>query len=488
MQRVPPLFQSFLPVVILILLIMVNVLWIGGDTLGGANQLALLVASAIAIAIAIKNGYKWEVMMDKIVQSVSTTMPAIIILFMIGMLAGSWMLSGVIPSMIYYGLDILKPDYFLPATVIICAIVSVSIGSSWSTVATIGVALLGIGQTLGFSTGMVAGAIISGAYFGDKVSPLSDTTNLSAAVSETNLFTHIKYLMKTTVPSIVITLIIFTILTFTTSQGNEASSVGQMQDVLAQTFNITPFLFIIPLLVIVLIAKKVPPIPVLFMGTVAAVIAIVVAQQGVLEQLSQGNLTLKTGYDIISRALYTENNIETGHEAVNKLLTTYGMSGMLNTVWFIMTAMIFGGIMEAGGFLSRITQSAIQHIKSRGSLITTTTLSGLFLNTTASDQYLSIVIAGKMFAPSYKRQGLAPQVLGRTLEDSITVTSVLVPWNTCGATQATILNVATMTYAPYAFFCILSPLITVLYGWLGKVATTKKEATINAEESQQQVA
>lgn len=478
-SKTPTLLQSIVPIVILITLIMINVLFIGDDTLGGSNQLALLATGAFAAMLAIYNGIKWDYLMEHIVKSISTTMPAIIILLMIGMLAGSWMISGIIPSMIYYGLDILKPDYFLPATVIICSIVSVAIGSSWSTVATIGVALLGIGQALGFSDGMIAGAIISGAYFGDKISPLSDTTNLAAAVSETDLFTHIKYLLRTTIPSIVITILLFTGLTFVFRQESSATNVNQMQETLATTFHITPFLFIIPVLVIVLIAKRIPPIPVLFFGALAAVVATLITQRELLDRLSDGTLTLQSGYGIITRALYTTTAIETGDSSVNRLLTTYGMAGMLNTIWFILTAMIFGGIMEAAGFLDRITRAAVAHIKSSGSLVTSTALSGVFLNLTASDQYLSIVIAGKMFAPTYRRQGLQSKVLGRTLEDSITVTSVLVPWNTCGATQATILNVATMSYAPFAFFCILSPLMTILFGWMNKIAYIKNEKVNN---------
>lgn len=394
-------------------------------------------------------------------------MPAILILMMIGALAGTWMLSGVIPAMIHYGLYILRPDYFLPAAVIIAAIIAIATGSSWSTIATVGVALLGIGQTLGLNDAMIAGAIISGAYFGDKVSPLSDTTNLASATAGVNLFTHIRYMMFTTVPTILITFILFTIISLCIDIQPTDMSVDAVQQTITSTYQISPLLFIVPIIVIWMIARRVEPVPVLFLGAILGAILALITQSDVITQLSgQETLTFKGAYRIITQAMYGSLSINTGNPTVDTLFSTSGMAGMMNTIWLIITAMIFGGVMEAGQFLERITSALIQRVHSTGGLVTTTTGTCLLFNATASDQYIAIVVPGKMFSNAYRKNRLAPEVLSRTLEDTGTVTSVLFPWNTCGATQSSVLGVSTFTYLPYAFFCYLSPVMSILFAWL----------------------
>lgn len=468
-QRQPTILQSVIPILVLLGLIMGTVLGTDADALAGANQLSLLIASTVGAAIAVYNRVRWSDIMQGMVHTISTSMPAILILLMVGMLSGSWMVSGVIPTMIYYGLEILRPDYFLPACVVISAAVSVATGSSWSTIATIGVALIGIGHALGFDMAMTAGAIISGAYFGDKVSPLSDTTNLASAVTGTELFTHIRYMMQTTVPSILLTLIVFTVLTLTVGGGHGGVLGGDMfQQTIDATYCIHPLLLLIPALAVFMIIKKVPAVPVLMIGSLLAVVAAALFQQDLLASLSpDGRLTFGSGYEVLTRALYGQTTPVTGDAAVDDLLATGGMAGMLNTVWLIVTAMIFGGVMEAGHFLERITSAILSRVRSAGGLVSTATGSCLLFNLTAGDQYMSIVVPGKMFIGAFRRNGLESRLLSRTLEDGGTATSVLIPWNTCGATQASILGVPTFTYFPFALFCWLSPLVTLVVAWAG---------------------
>jgi len=375
------------------------------------------------------------------------------------------MLSGIVPAMIYYGLQILNPTIFLFAACIVCAIVSVATGSSWSTVATVGIALLGIGTTLGLSPGVIGGAIISGAYFGDKMSPLSDTTNLAPAMAGTDLFTHIRYMTYTTIPSITISLIIFLVIGFTAEDNMTDSGTQEVLTALDKAFNINGLLFIVPVVVIGMIIKKVPALPALLAGTLLGGLFAIIFQPQAIAQISGLAGGLGT-YMAVMKAMYTEVSITTENEMVNGLLSTGGMAGMLNTIWLIICAMIFGGVMESAGMLKRITQSIIQFAHSTGSLIASTAATSIFFNVTASDQYLAIVVPGRMFSQIYRERGLKPQVLSRTLEDSGTVTSVLIPWNTCGATQAAVLGVATLSYAPFTFFCILSPIMTILFGFL----------------------
>lgn len=472
----PSLLQSFIPILVLVGLLIVNVLLVyGDDALGGANQLALLFSGAVAAVIAIINGYSWKEILRGITSSITSALPALIILLLIGALAGTWMLSGVVPAMIYYGLDILNPTIFLFASCLICSIVSIATGSSWTTVATVGIALVGIGDVLGFEKGIIAGAIISGAYFGDKMSPLSDTTNLAPAMAGTDLITHIKYMALTTIPSIVITLIIFLVIGFFYNAGGDVEQVGELQTAITSKFYITPWLFLVPVAVIVLIIIKVPAIPALFIGSLLGGVFAIIFQPDLLISLSGETNFLIASYKTVIDAMSTDIAIVTENELVNELLSSGGMGGMLNTIWLIICAMIFGGIMEKTGMLKRITQSIIGLAKTTGSLIATTTASCITFNITASDQYLAIVVPGRMFAEEYKERGLHPKVLSRTLEDSGTVTSALIPWNTCGAYHSGVLGIATGEYFMYCFFNLISPIMTMVFGFLGiKIAKLVK--------------
>jgi NhaC family Na+:H+ antiporter len=368
--------------------------------------------------------------------------------------------------MIYYGLEILSPTIFLFAAVIVSAIVSLATGSSWSTAATIGIALMGIGQALGIHEGLIAGAIISGAYFGDKMSPLSDTTNLAPAMAGTDLFTHIKYMALTTGPSIIITLIIFLIWGFTIDGNAGLGAVEEVQAAIASRFEINLFLFIVPAAVIFLIIKKMPALPALFIGTIlAAIMAIIFQPQIITIVAGTDEFTIRACYEAVLKAMFTETNIATGNSMVDELLTASGMEGMLPTVWLIVCAMIFGGVVEGNNMLKRIATTIIGFAHSTGSLIAATAGTCITFNLTASDQYIAIVVPGRMYAKEFKDRGLAPENLSRTLEDSGTVTSVLIPWNTCGAYQSSVLGVATLTYLPYCFFNIISPFMTILFGY-----------------------
>lgn len=475
-KRRPKLFEALIPVIFLTALISINVFIFGDDSLSGSNQIVLILSASVAAMVAMRLGFKWDHLLKGIVKSIGSAMSSILILLLIGALAGTWLLSGIVPSMIYYGLKILNPTIFLVAASVVCAIVSLATGSSWSTVATIGVALLGIGRALGLPDGLIGGAIISGAYFGDKMSPLSDTTNLAPAMAGTDLFTHIRYMAWTTGPSIGITLIIFTIIGLSRSQGGQIDDIAPVLNAIDNTFFVSPWLFLVPALVITLIVRKVPALPALLIGTLAGALFAQIFQPHIIEQVSEiyGQFP-KAAYVAVMKAMYADISVTTDHAMVNSLLETGGMSGMLNTVWLIMCAMIFGGIMESSGLLQRITESVIKLAHNTGSLVAATAGTCIFFNITASDQYLSIVVPGRMFAETYRERGLKPQVLSRTLEDSGTVTSVLVPWNTCGATQATVLGVPTLTFLPYAFFNIISPFMTITFAYLNiKIARYAK--------------
>ena len=377
------------------------------------------------------------------------------------------MISGIVPSMIYYGIQILSPDIFLFAACIICIVVSLATGSSWTTSATVGIALMGIGKSLGIDDGFIAGAVLSGAYFGDKMSPLSDTTNLAPAVSGTTLFKHIRYLSYTTIPSISICLLILLISGFLFIEPSSFQNSLSVADSIKEKFYISPILFIPPSIVIFLIYKKVPAIPSLFSGILLGVIFAIIFQADIIHEVSLGNeKNWISTFSGIMISLYGNISIETSNSMVSNLLSSSGMFGMLSTIWLIFSAMIFGGVMEKGGFLSKIAEVILNRVKSTGSLVVSTASSCVFFNITASDQYLSIVIPGKMYSNSYKERGLAPENLSRTLEDSGTVTSVLIPWNTCGAYHSGVLGVSTLTYLPYCFFNIISPIMTILFAYL----------------------
>lgn len=482
-KREPTLWEALVPIIFLIAMLSVNVIYIfKDDAISGSNQIVLILSATVAALVALRTGIQWEEIQDGIVKSISASMSAILILLLIGSLAGTWLLSGIVPAMIYYGLQVLNPTIFLFAACIICAIVSIATGSSWSTVATVGIALLGIGKALGLSEGVIGGAIISGAYFGDKMSPLSDTTNLAPAMAGTDLFTHIRYMTLTTVPSITITLIIFLVMGFTGETSEPATGIENVLASLDHAFNITGWLFIVPVLVIGMIIRKIPALPALLAGTLLGGLFAIIFQPQAIQAVS-GETGFTGTYIAVMKAMYTNISITTENEMVNNLLSTGGMYGMLNTVWLIICAMIFGGVMESAGMLQRITSSIVKVAKSTGSLIASTAFTSIFFNFTASDQYLAIVVPGRMYADTYRKRGLKPENLSRTLEDSGTVTSVLIPWNTCGATQASVLGVATLAYAPFCFFCILSPMMTMLYGFLGiKIAYYDQEELASKQD------
>ena len=466
-RKRPSIIHAVIPIAALIILLTINVVVLGSRAITGANQIALLLAAAVAGIISFRLGFTWEEIEASIIKSISSAMAAMLILLVIGSLSGTWLLSGIVPAMIYYGLKILNPTIFLVAACIVCSIVSLATGSSWSTVATVGIALLGIGKALDISEGVIAGAIISGAYFGDKMSPLSDTTNLAPAMAGTDLFTHVKYMVNTTLPTLIITLIIFLVWGFTLDSPLVASDTSSVLNAIESKFNLNPVLFIVPVLVIVMIVKKVPALPALLVGTLLGGICAIIFQPQIIDQVSgiQGNY-LKSSFVAVMNSMTTTVNIQTDNEMISNLLTSRGMSGMLNTIWLIICAMIFGGVMESSGLLHRIAEEIIKFAHSTGSLVASTAATCVFFNITASDQYMAIAVPGRMYANTYKERGYKPELLSRTLEDAGTVTSVLIPWNTCGATQANVLGVATMVYAPYCFFCIISPLMTVLQAYL----------------------
>jgi Na+:H+ antiporter, NhaC family len=467
MQK-PTLLVALIPVFFLIIFLTTNVLVFGDTTLEGSNQLILLLAGALTSLLALRYGIKWNTISDSMIKSISKAMPATLILLLIGSLAGTWLLSGVVPAMIYYGLKIIHPKVFLFTAVVVTGLVSLATGSSWSTIATIGVAMLGIGKALGMNEGLVAGAIISGAYFGDKMSPLSDTTNLAPAVAGTDLFTHVRYMVITTAPSITIALLIFFITGFFYDFQHATANIEDVISSIQQEFYISPVLLLVPVILFIIIMKKVPPLPSLLIGTLLGGLFAVIFQPAVIRDISGIDQPyLVQAYKSFMKAMFGTITIESDNVIISELFSTDGMSGMLNTVWLILSAMIYGGTMEAAGFLSRITEAIMSKVKSTGSLILSTIATSIFFNITASDQYIAIVVPGEMYANSYREKGLKPEVLSRTLEDGGTLTSVLVPWNSGGATQSKVLGVSTWTYLPYCFFNLINPLVAVLIGYMG---------------------
>lgn len=464
----PTLLQALVPIAFLIIALFINVRIFGDASLDGSNQMILILSAAVASLVALKIGFNWKEIRTGIVDSISSAMSSIIILLLIGSLAGTWLLSGIVPAMIYYGLMVLNPTIFLVAACIVCAVVSIATGSSWTTAATVGIALVGIGTALGLSPGMVAGSIISGAYFGDKMSPLSDTTNLAPAMVGTDLFTHIRYMAYTTVPSILISLVIFLILGFVYGGDAQPSGTDEILMAIDGAFNINGWLFIVPAIVIFLIVKKVPAIPSILAGALLGGLFALIFQPDVVHSVSgyeQSSWTSK--YVGVMISLYGDVSITTGNAIVDDLLSSSGMYGMLGTVWLIVSAMIFGGVMEVSGMLKRIAEAVISMVNSTGSLVASTVGTCIFFNITASDQYLAIVVPGRMYTNTFKEKNLAPENLSRTLEDSGTVTSVLVPWNTCGAYHSNVLGVSTFAYLPFAFFNLISPFMTIFYAYAG---------------------
>ena len=460
------LFKALIPLLILIILLAVNVSIFGDDALGGSNQFILLVGGAVAAIVGFVHKITYQEMLDKVASNLKSVTGAILILLFVGALAGTWLISGIIPAMIYYGLQLLHPTIFLPSCILICAVISIATGSSWTTSATVGIALIGIGKALGLPAGMIAGAVISGAYFGDKLSPLSDTTNLAPAMAGGDLFTHIRYMTLTTVPSIVITFLIFVILGLSQSVDGDSDTTA-LVSAIEQQFNIHWGLFLIPLILIVLIIKKAPPLVALFLGTILGAATAFFFQKDLLLELSGASqLDRITAYQTLMDAITISTQIPTNDPVLRELFSSGGMQGMLGTVWLIICAMVFGGIMDAIGALKKISVALLNWAQNTFQLFASTVASCLTINITASDQYLSLVIPGKMFQKAYQDRGLAPENLSRTLEDSGTVTSVLIPWNTCGAYQSGVLGVGVGEYFLYAVFNWLSPFMTLTFAAL----------------------
>jgi len=457
------IFEALIPILVLVGLLAYNVLVaFGDDALSGSNQFVLLTGAAVAMLVGFFNKVSYKKMIDEVANNFKSTTGAILILLFVGALTGTWMMSGVIPSMIYYGLMLLSPKIFLAACLIICSIISIATGSSWTTSATVGIALIGIGKAIGLPLGMVAGAVLSGAYFGDKLSPLSDTTNLAPAMAGADLFTHIRYMLYTTIPSITIAFIVFIILGFTQKTTGNADT-SKIMEAIDGAFHITPLLFLVPIAVIAMVIMKTKPLIALFFGTMFGGIAAIVFQPDIILSISgETTMSVKAAYKGMMNAMTVDAAVKTSNTELNDLFSTGGMSGMLGTIWLVICALVFGGVMDAIGALARISSALLSIANTVFGLFASTVASCLALNITASDQYLAIVVPGKMFAKAYKDKNLAPENLSRTLEDSGTVTSVLVPWNTCGAYQSGVLGVSVADYFVYAIFNWISPFMTLL--------------------------
>lgn len=467
---------AFVPFLVLIALLICCITVFGNATLDGASQVALLIASGTCVLVGwFKKRLDWDVLEREMTEKVANCTPSIIILLLIGAISGTWMVSGIVPTMIYYGMQILHPQWFLVSSCVLCALISLLIGSSWTTVATIGVALMGIGKAHGFDDGWIAGSIISGAYFGDKLSPLSDTTVLASSVSGTPLFTHIRYMLFTTVPAFTLTLLIFLIAGLSMNVA-AMGNVSDFADGLNRTFLISPWLLLVPVVVGYMIARRWPSLVVLFLATLlAAIVALIFQEDRLCEIANQGNEPgFMVLYEGAIRACYDSTNIDTGNDVLNQLVRTRGMAGMMPTIWLIICAQVFAGALTATGLLKEIMGYILRMVRGTFSLVASTVLSGIFLNITTADQFLSIILTSSMFKESYQKHGLENRLLSRSCEDGCTVTSVLVPWNTCGLTQSTVLGVATIAYLPYCFFNLLSPIssmVVAAFGW--KIKKTK---------------
>ena len=464
----PKAWVAAIPLVILTLLFYLVIRCFGGDAIYGGSQIALLSASSIAAMIAVV-GYRvaWSTLEASIIEHIRSSTSAILILLLIGAISGTWMISGVVPTMIYYGLEILHPSYFLVASCLICGGVSLMTGSSWTTIATIGVALMGVGEAMGLPEGWVAGAIISGAYFGDKLSLLSDTTVLASSTVGVPIFTHIRYMLFTTVPSMCIALLVFGIAGFTLPHAAEGTT-NLYAETLSEVFCISPWLLVVPILTGLLIARKLPALITLFAAVLFACVAMLAAQQSLINEVAgvAQSDALSTFKGILVTC-YGSTAIETGNAQLNDLVSTGGMGGMMNTVWLILCAMVFGGIMTGSGMLRALTDLFLRWVRRTVASVASTVGAGLFFNLCSADQYISIILKGRLFKELYEERGLEPRLLSRAIEDSATVCSVLVPWNSCGMTQATVLGVATFTYLPYCIFNLVSPLMSILVAAIG---------------------
>lgn len=468
-HREPSLLQALLPVSSLILMLAASVYLYGDGSSSGPNQIALLLSAAVAVIIGLYNGFRWKQLEQGIVKGISLAMAAVLILLVVGSLIGTWILSGIVPTMIYYGLKILNPTFFYAAAALICAIVSLATGSSWTTASTVGIALIGIAGALNLSLPIAAGAIISGSYFGDKISPLSDTTNLAPAMAGTELFTHIRHMLWTTIPSMSIALTLYFIIGLFAHPGGEIQSLQPIFSALEGSFSIGLHLLIPPAIVIVLLTRRMPALPALMIGALlGGLFAVLFQQNTVLTFVNQPELALPVAlFKGFWTSMFDGYVANTGNTAINELLTRGGMANMLNTVWLIMAAMTFGGVMETTGMLRRIADGILRVAKSTGSLVLSTVATSIGMNIIAADQYISIVIPGRMYREEFQRRGLMPENLSRTLEDAGTLTSPMVPWNTCGAFMSQALGVATLAYFPYCFLGLINPLIAIFYGYTG---------------------
>ena len=461
-SRILPIWLALTPLVLLMVMLVFTVRAFGDESLGGPSQIVMLAASSVCCVIGRWAGkVRWREFENQIANSISQVSSAMVILLFIGALGGAWMVSGVVPMMIYYGLDIIHPSVFLVSTCVISAVVSVMTGSSWTTIATIGVALMGIGKAQGFDEGWIAGAIISGAYFGDKVSPLSDTTVLASSVCRVNLFAHIRFMMITTIPSFLIALSVFLVAGFSHTAVDNGH-LAACQEAITGRFNISIWLLVVPVATVVMIAKRLPALVTMFASTLLGVVFALLFQAGIVAEIADGDL-----FRGAMRAVYGSTAIQTSNPMLDQLVATRGMEGMLSTVWLILCAMCFGATMTAGGMTAGITRPFIRFAHGRISTVGSTVATGIVLNNTVADQYMGILLSCNVFREIYDKNGLEPRLLSRATEDSVTVTSVLVPWNTCGMTQSTVLGVATLTYLPYCFFNILSPLMSIVVAATG---------------------
>ena len=470
----PSWIVSLIPFIVLIATLGLVIKVFGTSALDGASQVALIFGAAVTVAISLIF-YKipWKVFEEAILDNITAVGTSIIILLMIGAVSGSWMISGVVPSMIYYGMKVIFPEIFLFASCVICALISVMTGSSWTTIATIGVALVGIGTAQGYEPGWIAGAIISGAYFGDKVSPLSDTTVLASSSAGTPLFTHIRFMMVTTVPSFIITLIIFLIVSLM-HEAPDAAQVADISNGLKASFNISPWLLLVPVITAVLIIKKVSAIVTLFIAAFIAGIAALIFQPHIIGAVAEGiapdpsaGLSFLSGFKGLFITYYGSTAIDTGNAALNDLVSTRGMTGMLGTVFLIIVAGTFGGTLFGSGMLQSLTDMLTKFIRRRVTMVASTVGTGVCANMITGDQYLSIILTSSLYKDLYKKRGYESKLLSRSVEDSATVVSVLIPWNSCGMTQATVLKVPTLEYLPYCFFNILSPFMSVFIASIG---------------------
>jgi NhaC family Na+:H+ antiporter len=466
--KAPSFLDASIPLLVLIVLLALAVYLYGSDSSYGANQIALFIASGVGVIIGLKNGYSWTDIEQAMVKGISLSLGALLILFSVGALIGTWLLAGTVPSLIYYGLQLLDPSWFYAASCLLCAVVALSIGSSWTTAATIGVALIGVAAGLGMSPAITAGAIVSGAYFGDKISPVSETTNLAPAVAGSNLFDHIRHMTWTTIPSLIMALIIFSVLGFNANAVADDSQIRAISEALQHHFAISP-LMLVPLLVLMAMAvKKVPAFPTVFIGALLGGIWAVLFQPELVAKMADPQLNGVLGtLKVVWTTLHGGFVIETQNVELDKLLNGGGMVKMLNTCWLIFSAMMFGAVLEHIGLLRKFVEAILHKAHSTGSLIASTIATCIATNILTADQYMSIVMPGRMFKEEYERRGLAPVNLSRTLEDGGTITSPLIPWNTCGAYMHGVLNVNPLDYAMYAFFNLINPVLAVIYAYMG---------------------